>query len=80
MVLMIVRTANASVVPCQSRTLSTISFAEFRSSCVSSEILASVDAIENKQSSMVTSLFLGFVALVDLGLVFFITELVLLCG
>jgi hypothetical protein len=29
---------------------------------------------------MVTSLFLGFVALVDLGLVFFITELVLLCG
>jgi hypothetical protein len=29
---------------------------------------------------MVTSLFLGFVVLVDLGLVFFITELVLWCG
>jgi hypothetical protein len=31
----------------------------------------------SKHSSMVTSSFLGFVVLVDLGLVFFITELVL---
>jgi hypothetical protein len=34
----------------------------------------------SKQSSMVTSSLVGFVGLVDFGLVFFITDLVLLVG
>ena len=80
MVLMTERTANASVVPCQRRMLPAIYSVESRSSNVSTAMLLSVEVMASKQSSMVTSSLVGFVGLVDFGLVFFITDLVLLVG
>ncbi len=78
MVLMTERTANAIVVLCQRQTLLAIYSVPSRNSIVSTEMLLSVDVMASKQSSMVTSSLVGFLGLVDLGLVFFITGFVLL--